>query len=710
MRHLFKVLLSFILILALIITIGSYLFIKRFDLNSYKSLIEKQAYQYTGRELKINGDARLGISLIPTLIVDDIVFANAPWAEQPEMVRINTLKIQISLLPLLKRQIVIDDIILINPHVFLEKAANGLPNWDFPTQTANRTVQTLGFAQLQEYDSVNVFNAQAPLPDYIQNISVKNISIEDGYIHFYDASTQKTHDLTINSLTFNMDSLDSPIKTQINAVYQNQPIKTKMILGSFNDLYTPQKPYNIDLDIETYNVKTLIKGTLLDVLNNISYNLAISATSPAGNFELPETSLRTDLQGTVTHINANIQKLSIANNQISGTLIIDTSKSIPQIKANLQSPALNLQTLKHKKTAHNFDLIKSAAASELIPNTPIPYDLLRLANGNIAFSIKKLIVDDAISAENVSLKATFNNGILNIKPLNFDFGEGNIDLIATVNANNRSLTAKINSQNILLQNLHKEFLISDHKDFGVLSGGKTFLTTTLNSQGNTLRQLVQNATGQIVAIASESKIQTGHLTFLTKGIIPQILQVLKVDTSKNNKVNMQCAVVRADIAGGKVSFPDGIAIQSDKMTLSSNGKVNLINDKIDFSLAPSFDLDAGISQAISSLVRITGTIDHPQIALDDKQALKTVVGIATTGGFGYIGYQTALSNNSPCYTALKGTSYQDMVPQPSKASKAQQEAITETKAALKETKTQVKKELKNLEKNAKEIINIFKGK
>ena len=711
MRHLFKILLSFILILVIAVVIGSYIFIKKFDLNQYKNLIEQQVYQHTGRELKISGEARLGISLIPTLIIDDISLANASWAEQPEMLRINTLKIQISLLPLLKQQVVIDDIILINPQVFLEKATNGMPNWDFSTQTASLKVQTLGFAQLQEYaNSPQTQNSQAPLPDYIQNISVKNISIEDGYIQYYDATTKQKQDITLNTLTFSMDSLDSPIKTDIDAIYQNQSIKTKMILGSINDLYTPQKPYNIDLDIEAYKIKALIKGALWDVLSNITYDLAINATSPAGNFDLPKTSVEMNLQGSTSQINANIQKLSLADNTISGTLIVDISKRIPQIKANLQSPILNLQTLKYQKTAYNFNLIKTAEASDLIPNTPIPYDLLHSVNGNIALNIKKLIIDEAVSAKNVSLKATLSNGILNINPLNLDFGEGNIDLVATVNANNNSLALKLNSKDILLQDIHKEFAIDDSKDFGVLSGGKTFLTTTLIAQGKTLRQLAESATGQTVAVVSESKIQTGHLTFLTKGIIPQLLNVLKIDTHKSDKTKMQCAVIRADISGGKISFPDGIAIQSDKMTLSSNGKINLINDKIDFSIAPSFSLDTGIAQALSSLIKITGTMDQPKIALDDKQALKTVVGIATTGGLSYIGSQTALSDGNPCYTALKGTSYQNMVPQPSAAAKAKQQTVADTKAAIKETKTQVKQELKNIEKNAKDIINIFKGK
>jgi len=268
----------------------------------------------------------------------------------------------------------------------------------------------------------------------------------------------------------------------------------------------------------------------------------------------------------------------------------------------------------------------------------------------------------------------------------------------------------LNSKDVLLQDLHKEFIISDKNDFGVLSGGKTMLYANLTSQGKTYRQLVQNLNGQTVIIVSDSKLQTGSLKFTTANLIKQLLSVLKIDTSKSSQMDLQCAVIHSDIANGKAVFPEGVAIQSDKMTLSGDGNINLVNDKIDFSLSPAFSMDAGITQALSSLVKIQGTVDQPKFKLDDKQALKTVVGIATTGGAAYLGSQTLLANSSPCYTALKNTSYQSMVPQPSAAAQAQQNTIENTKAAVKETKAAVKQELKTLEKNAKDIINMFKRK
>ena len=711
MKKFIKIIFSLILIILIGATIGIWYFIQNFDLNSYKKIIEEQAYNYTGRQLKINGNAHLGISLIPTLVVDDITFSNASWAQHPEMLKIKNLKIEISVIPLLNKEIVINDITLVEPQIYLEKSSAGMENWNFskPQETFS-SLQTLAFAQLEQTSDNQQVDKTSPLPDFIKQISIKNIGIDDGFVQYIDEQSKQKQELYINSLDFSMQDLDSPINAKISAVYEKNPIKMALKLGSFNSLFTPDKPFAIDADIQAYNLKALINGNLFNVTEDISFDVMADITSPNGNFDLPATTVQTGVKGNLTKVIAAIKQLSIADNIISGTLKIDISKNIPQIAAILKSPKINLLTLQTKKTASNFTFIKNAYALESVPNELIPYDTLRLLNADVVFNIQKLIIDSGMSANNVALNASLKNGILDIKPLTLDFGSGKIDLTAVLNASNQTLNLKLNSKDILLQDLHKEFIVDNDEDFGILSGGKTLLNMDISSHGKTYRQIAQNMKGQIIAILSESKIQTGSLQFLTNSFVSQLLNVLKIDTKKSGTMKLQCAVARTDVADGKAIFPNGIALQSDKLTLSSDGKINLLNDKIMFTLNPSFSLKSGIAQALGSLINIGGTLENPQIVLDDKQAVKTLVSIATTGAAGYIGSQTITSDSSPCYTALKNTAYQKNVPQPSAASKAQQQAISETKAAYKETKAAVKQELKNIEKNTKDFINMFKRK
>ena len=712
MMKLLKLFGLLIMVLLIAAFAGGYVFLKNFDLNHYKQDIEKIVYQQTGRQLVINGDAHLGISLLPTLVIDDISLSNAPWASQPQMIKLQSLQIEVAVLPLLQKEIVVNSLKLVEPQIYLETSKSGMTNWDFSKpDSVSAAVSTLGFAQLEKTAApAPAATSDSPLPDFIKNVSLKNITLQDGQITFIDGAKRKSEKIAVKTLSLSMDSLDSPINAKIDAVYQNQPISAQMTIGSFNNLFAVDTPYAVNLTAQAYNLNAALSGTVLNPTLEPTYELALNLYNPAGNLNLPETTLETALQGNLKHILADIKTLNLANNLITGRMTADLSGVRPFVSANLQSARLDLRSLQtNEPLAFDFSLIKTANASELVPDTPIPYTDMLAVNASASLNIKELIIDNAMTANNINLKAALKDGVLTIAPLSLNFGGGKIDLNAKVNAKTQSLTLDASSKNILLQDLHREFLVSGANDFGVLSGGKTMFNAKLSSQGATLRQLVQNLNGQTVALVSESQMQTGSLQFLTNSFVSQLLSALNIDTKKSSRLDLQCAVVRTDIAGGRAVFPNGIAIQSDKLTLSGNGKINLLNDKLDFSISPSFNSKTGIAQALSSLIKIKGTVNAPQIALDDKQALKTIVGVATTGPAAYIGSKTLFSNGSPCYQALANTGYQSLVPAPSATAQAKQDIVNDTSAALKSSKKAVKKELKNLENNAKQIFNMFKG-
>ena len=708
MRHFLKLVFSLFLLVVLVGAIGGWYFLKNFDLNRYKSLIEQQAYIYTGRELKINGNARLGLSFVPTVIINDVTFANASWASQPYMAKIDKLSIEVALKPLLKREIVINSIELDSPQIYLEKNKAGLNNWTFtPAGKKQAHSQTLAFAQLEAYSASSSTSA---LPESIKDISLKNITIENGYLQYLDATASKPQEVFLSDLNFSMEDLNSPMNLNFNAVYDQQPISGDITTGSLNSFFAGT-PFDIQANLKAYNIKADISGALQDLMTSPAYAVNANIYSPAGNFNAPETTFIADISGNMSQINAVIKTLNIANNLITGNLKADISGKIPSVSANLKSDKIDLTTLSFgEPLAADFSLISSANAAEYVPDTIVPYAYLMSANGNLKLAVKKLIVDNGFAADNINLNAILNNGILTIKPLTLDFGGGNIDLNAIINAKSQSINLNLNSKDILLQELHKEFIVKNNHDFGVLSGGKTLLSADLTSQGKTYRQLVQNLRGQSVIMVQESNLQTGGLEFLKGDFTAQLLKILGIDTSKSTKLALKCAVIRSDIANGKAVFPNGIAVQSDKLTVASDGKLNLVNDNIEFNVAPSTKIDTGITQALSSLVTIKGTVMQPKIVVDNEQALKTIVSVATTGGMAYLGSQALLTDSTPCYTALKGTSYQSLVPQPSATSQATQNAVADGKAAYKESKKAIKQELKNIEQNAKNFINMFKGK
>ena len=668
----FKWLLGIILILVVAVLVGGFIFLKTFDLNKYKSLVEKIAYEQTGRKLSINGEANLGISLIPTLVINDVAFANADWASHPNVAVIGSLELKISIMPLLKKQIVVDKVVLNNAKIYLQTTSSGENNWTFTPVAAPKSneVKTSFVSGGWLISSANAAEVETQAPAFLgtlSDISINSVSISDSSVE-YEAASAKPMIVTINSLTFSTQSINSPMNVSWDVSIDGMNSKGQAITGSLAGLFDSQSPWPVDAEIEALNVKAKVKADLYDIMNKLRAKFSFNVYNPAGNFNAPETTLIADGKADLQTVALNISSLNVADNLIKGSVSADISGKIPSAVADLTSDKIDLRTLTPQSPLASKlpSLISTAEASTYVPNDRIPFDLLKTADADLKLAVKTLIVNDAMTINDLNLKGQLKNGNLNIEPLQLRIGDGTINVNATVNAAAQSLTLKVNTKDLILQQLHQEFAVKGNKDFGIVSGGKSEIFADLQGKGATYRSLADSMTGQVIAIVNQSELQTGELSFLNGNFVSQLLSALKIDTKKVEEVSLKCAVVRADINKGKINFPKGIAVDSDKMTLVSNGSVNLPDDKLSLSLNAYRNgiADAGIVQALTNLVEIKGTLQQPKIGLDTGNAVKTIAGLMA--GPAYTGAQMFLDRDpAPCYTALKGTSFDNYFSKPS---------------------------------------------
>jgi hypothetical protein len=117
------------LIIALMAAV--YVFLATYDFNKLKPRVARMVKDATGRELKLGGEIDLAIGFSPALVVTDVTFANAPWGSQPQMIKVEKLRAQVRLLPLLFRDVKVKHIGLAGVEVLIETDPNGQGNWDF---------------------------------------------------------------------------------------------------------------------------------------------------------------------------------------------------------------------------------------------------------------------------------------------------------------------------------------------------------------------------------------------------------------------------------------------------------------------------------------------------------------------------------------------------------------------------------------------------
>ena len=696
MKKVLKFVLWTFLILFLIISVGAFVFIKTFDLNKYKTQISQIVYDQTGRKLALNGDAGLKISLIPTIELNDVSFSNALWAKDPDMLQVKNIDIAFSILPLLKKEIVIDKVHLYEPKIYLSVNENGVANWDFSKAKTSDAAKT---DPIKESIGKDVATGAA-----IASFLAKSVKIEDGEVVYHDLKTNDKHELKINKIALSSDGLNDDINANIDVVYNKEEIKVNIVAGSVNSVLQNTDGYPISLDVKAFGASAKADGTLFNLLGDLEYDFKISATNPKGNFGAPAVKINTTAKGNLKTVALNISSLNVATNEIKGTINADISGKKPSVKASLNSELIDLLTFSETQNAQNyFGIISPVYAAEFVPDVVLDLNALNMLNANLSLDIKKLILNKDISFDNIKTDVVVKDGTANVNIKNIGAGDGNItgDIIAK---SNNEFDIKLSGKDIVLQNLVKNLALTDKNYFGIISGGKTNLLIKLKTKGNTLRTAVENLNGQFITIIGETKLQTGTLKYFSGNFVTQLISALKMkDIDKT--LDMSCAVIRTDLSEGKAVFPKGIAFKSNRLTVVSDGSVNLKNDKIDFSIKPFNGKikDTNIAQAISSMLKVSGTVTNPRLAIDNTSVIKNVVGIAATGP-AFLGSQMLFDvDEYPCYTALKGTSYENMFEAPSGAKAT-------TQSVYQNANDVVSDSINLVNGAAKGVLNLLKGK
>ena len=708
MMKFLKILVITILLLIVALVVGGYIFLKTFDLNKYKDQITALVSKELGRELTIKGDASIAVSLVPTIVIQDIQLSNAAWAAVPVMVGVKKVEVSFAIMPLFKKQIVVDNISIDGPVINLEVSKDGKPNWVFEKPVdANAPAAAAPAPAAAPAKSIDSSMA------LLGGLAARNVAVTNGTVTYNAAG--KTMTAVINKIALSIPSMDDKIKASVDVVLDNNPIAAEATVGSINT-FLAKGAYPVAVAAKAFGASAKVSGQLENILADLGFDLDVQASNPAGNFGAPEVNFVGHAKGDLKKVAVDIDNLEAAKNKITGKVMADISGKLPVVSANLAGDLIDVTSLTAKPMAFEMpEVISSAQATALVPNDKFPYEFLQMANATLALDVKKLIIQQGVMATDVKMASTLQDGVLGINPLSLNFNGGDITAVAQVNANSKSAALRASTKGMLLQNLHQGFVVKGPGTFGVKEGGAVDIDIDVTTSGDTYRQLVEGLNGRFIVVVDKSTFATGSSQFFDGTFLQRVAQTLKIDKVFKSDINLNCAVVRTDFADGKASFPNGIGIDSVQMNLSSTGTVNLISDAIDFTMQPSISNASAtnIAQALTSFLKVYGTIQNPQVGIDDKQALKTAVGAALNPSAYAGGSVLANGNAAPCYTALAGTKFATRFPnkvgQSASAQDIYKDAAKEVKDNVKAVVTDAKQNVDTLKQSGQQLLNSFKS-
>ena len=660
MKKTLKVILIAVVCLFLFVVIAGYVALTQIDFNNYKNVISKAVMDATGRELNI-GNIKVKPSFNPTVEISDVVFVNAKWAKNPNMVSIKTADVSVAVFPLLSKNIVINRLKISNAVINLEEDAKNGANWEFGVkEDVKEKEEKVSF----RFDLIKSANAQEvkKVSDVgiLSSVVIKEVGFENVQINYLDKQgKQQTYNINKLNLDENSDK-----NIDFNFDVNSGEYKGKGVLGALS-LLEAKTGYPIELNANVMGINILTKVKLFDVMGDFQFNGEANVSKFLGKNSGLDENLDLAFKGSLKNVLLKIREFVFAKNIIEGEVEVDLAAAVPLVNAEFRSAEIDIAFLEKKeKTAFLDGLVKSANATTLVPSISVPYKDFYAVNVNAGVKVAKISNKKAVLISDLDIKTVLNNGIAKIDFIKGKIAGGDISGGIILEAKTQGLKVDVDVVKLDLLKMLKDLGVSGD-NFSFIEGGITDLYLNLLSNGDTYSSLVENLDGNVALIIDKSKLHLGNIGMLKGNIISQLINTLNL-TKGNDELNMSCAVVRAEFKDKKAKFPNGIVVNADKFTVVADGDINLKNDKLSISVKPFAGklTDTNIAKALSSLVKLTGTVQKPKIGVDGANAIKTIVGVTTAGPV-YFGAQMLLeSDGSPCYTALSGTGYEMRFPEP----------------------------------------------
>ncbi|MEA3292830.1 MAG: AsmA family protein, partial [Pseudomonadota bacterium] len=214
------------------------------DASHYKELLVAQVESATGRKLVIDGEAGFTLSLVPTIYVEKVRFANADWGTRPWMFSARRIEVSINPVSLLKKELQLADVNIVEPVFWIEKDDAGTVNWDLRKK-------------LQEF-------IEAKPKTSLGWLFVQRLDASDGSVEYPQWGSEQV--VKFGSLKIRIDDETRRAKVRIKGSIGEQPLDARGELDSFETLVNRQHS-KMELRVHYGDSRVTARGTARDLLS-----------------------------------------------------------------------------------------------------------------------------------------------------------------------------------------------------------------------------------------------------------------------------------------------------------------------------------------------------------------------------------------------------------------------------------------------------------
>ena len=539
-------------------------------------IAQSQATAALGRKVTIE-HLHVALSRRPLITAEGVTIANPDgFPDAPPLATVERLQARIDIPAYVHDRIIaIPEINVVHPVVEARALPDGTNNW------------TLG-------KSGGDSSSGGPSP------KLGTLNIEAGHVHAVVPKLKA--DFGIDIATRDGADGQSQLVADAKGTYAGQPVTGKFVGGALLSLGDAAHPYPVDLAVANGPTHVTIVGTIADPLAFAGADLKLHLSGPDLGLLLPLTGIAIpqtpsyDVAGQLDYADRKIKFHGmtgrIGSSDIEGDIDVDPGAERPQVTMTLTSRKVDLADLggfigstpgragtPNQTAAQRTEVARAEASPRLIPNRPINLPKLRAADVELHYRGAH-IAGESIPLDNVVVDLTIKDGGINLHPLRFGIGRGQISAAISLgaprgDANSTSLHARAD---VDFQRIELARLMAATKAFagaGTL-GGKAVIDGTGESlagilgDGNGELKLIMSQGGNISALLVDlSGLEFGNAVLSALGI--------------PNKAMLRCLVTDFALQRGVLQTRT-MLLDTSEANVTGRGDINLRNETLNFRL------------------------------------------------------------------------------------------------------------------------------
>jgi AsmA protein len=463
---------------------------------------------------------------------------------------------------------------------------------------------------------------------------VNDFAIKNGSVLWMDQSTNTRNEVSAINLTVKDVSLDRPVQLSLAALMDNRPVS---IDGSVGPVGGALEGEAVSMDLTIKALKELsvkLKGIIENPIASpgVNMDIAVSDFSPRKLLAAldqpfpvetsdPKALNRVALKASVK---ATPETVSISN----GILNLDESKlnfsmnasdfSRPNLKFDLNLDKINLDKYMPAQTEEESTAGQPAKAGTSKKKEKTDYTPLRRLIMDGLIKIGKLTVSNA-KIQDVYLKITAKDGIINLDPMKLNLYEGNVAGKAALNVKKDIPKSSIN---LNVKNMQVNPLLQDVVEKDVLEG-LTNAKISLNMSGDNAALIKKTLNGKGKFVFKDGAIVGIDLAGMVRNAKSAF--GLGKKPSQRPRTDFSELIAPFTVKNGLVNTPKTSLI-SPLLRIIATGDADLVKETLDLRVEPKVvgtikgQGDKKKRSGFAIPVVISGTFSAPKFRPDLESA------------------------------------------------------------------------------------------